>query len=252
MAAEFNLPGSSLAELNKIIQAYGHFSDKASGQEVANLAGVHRTTISRSAKFLVDAGVLSLGAQKNLTDLGRKLARAIEHDVTNDIARYWREAVSQNEKFSKLITKLRIKGGMTEKAFSDHVLYVSGVKKTKPTETGARTVVDILLAANMITEQNGQLGVSAGTELASESSRSEPIADTEEEHSETAKVSLPTQSEVSADVKADTRREVVSINPNPQVTINIQLHIPEVSDSETYDRLFKALADNLFPPKDVT
>ena len=84
MPVEFNLPGSSIDELKKIIMAYGNFTDKAALEEVGKLVGVQSSTISRNAKFLVDTGILSNGAQKASTDLGRNLARAIEHKVADD------------------------------------------------------------------------------------------------------------------------------------------------------------------------
>lgn len=245
--SELNLPGSSFDELTKIIQAYGHFTEKASGEEVGKVAGVHRTTISRNSKFLVDIGVLTTGAQKSATDLGQRLARALEHNVTEDIRKYWGEAISQNEEFSKLVTTLRIKGGMTEKAFSDHILYVSGAKKSKPAETGARTIVDVLLAAGMINEADGNLHVSAGSSTHAEPSKPTNPSSGSAEPTRQEEILA---GEHTIDLQAPD--SIVSINPNPQVTINIQLQIPEATDPETYNQLFEALAKNLFPPKNAS
>lgn len=36
-------------------------------------------------------------------------------------------------------------------------------------------------------------------------------------------------------------------NKRPNVCINIRLQIPEVDDTDVYDRFFKAMKDNLFP-----
>lgn len=243
---EFHLPGSSYEELSKIIQAYGHIKEKAGVDQVGNLAGIHKTTVSRSSKFLTDAGLISSGAQKAPTELGRKLARALEHKVADDIQRHWREAVSQNEKFSQLVTTLRIKSGMDEKTFSEHILYVSGQQKSKQAETGARTVVDILVASGMILEENGALSVSKVSVINSDqdSKVDGPVAALKDFEATGPKVEAEMPTHTSADA-------VVSVSPTPQVTINIQLQIPEASDPDTYDRLFKALAENLFPPKNA-
>ncbi|MEY3533805.1 MAG: hypothetical protein RI979_1829, partial [Pseudomonadota bacterium] len=156
-SVEFNLPGSSFEEVRKIVHAYSSFATKVGLDEVAKVSGINSTIISKSAKFLVDIGVLSSGAQKVATDLGRKLGRAIEHKVVDDERIYWSDCVKSNEKVSKLITTIRIKGGMTEKAFSDHVLYVSGSKSTSGNKTGARCMTDILVASGLVLEADGKL-----------------------------------------------------------------------------------------------
>src|SRR5690606_41977343 len=68
-----------------------------------------------------------------------------------------------NEKVAGLVTTVRIKGGMTEAEFSNHVLYVSGQKNTSGNKTGARCDVDVLLAADLLREDNGKLAVSAAS-----------------------------------------------------------------------------------------
>ena len=35
----------------------------------------------------------------------------------------------------------------------------------------------------------------------------------------------------------------------PQIAINIQLHLPETENAEVYEKLFKALRENLLEPK---
>jgi hypothetical protein len=39
-----------------------------------------------------------------------------------------------------------------------------------------------------------------------------------------------------------------AIGVAPQIAINIQLQLPETDNAEVYEKLFKALKDNLFPP----
>lgn len=161
MATEFNLPGSSFEEVQKILRGYSSSPDQTSLDNLAKLVGLHKTIISRNNKFLTDIGLISGGVKKSATDLGKKLGRALDHKQETDAQSYWREAVQTNEKVSGLVTTVRIKGGMTEKDFSSHVLYVSGQKNTSGNKTGARCVVDVLLAANLLQEENGKLVVSA-------------------------------------------------------------------------------------------
>ena len=122
MAAEFNLPGSSFDEVQKILKGYSHAPEQASLDQLSKLTGLHSTVISRNNKFLFDLGLISGGMKKTATELGRGLGRALDHEQDTDAQRYWREAVQTNEKVSGLVTTVRIKGGMTEKDFSSHVL----------------------------------------------------------------------------------------------------------------------------------
>ncbi|MDD9706851.1 hypothetical protein PVW53_06110 [Seohaeicola sp. SP36] len=231
---EFNLPGSSYDELKKIIMGYGDVSQKASLSEVSKLAGVHETTISRSAKFLVDVGLITNGAQKCATDLGKRLSRALDHSVDDDIKECWALAVESNEKVAKLVTTIRIKGGMQERAFSDHVLYVSGAKSTSSNKTGARTVTDILLVAGLINEIDGKLNVSRPTNVA-------PI------ESGGSKQEESTSAHERKQVEPDFVKELpISVQPkSPQININLQIVLPEAKDPEVYERIFRALRDNL-------
>jgi len=123
MATEFNLPSSSFGEFTKILQGYSHFSQPASLEDISKVSGVGRTVVSANNKFLVDIGLITAGNKKSPTPLGGQLGRAIEHKQDDDARRYWREAVGTNEKVSGLVTTIRIKGGMSESDFVDHVLY---------------------------------------------------------------------------------------------------------------------------------
>ena len=163
MNTEFNLPGSSFEEIQKILKGYSHAPEKASLDQLSKLTGLHTTVISRNNKFLTDIGLIAGGQKKTSTDLGTKLGRALDHKQDADAQRYWKEAVQTNEKVAGLVTTVRIKGGMTENEFSSHVLYVSGQKNNSHNKTGARSVVDVLLAANLLEEENGKLIVSTAT-----------------------------------------------------------------------------------------
>jgi hypothetical protein len=114
VAAEFNLPGSSFEELQKILKGYSHAPDNSNLDSLSKLTGLHPSVISRNNKFLTDINLISGGMKKTATELGKKLGRALDHKQAEDAQKYWRESVQTNEKVSGLVTTVRIKGGMTE------------------------------------------------------------------------------------------------------------------------------------------
>lgn len=244
MTTEFNLPGSSFEEVQKILKGYSHAPENASLDQLSKLTGLHSTVISRNNKFLTDIGLISGGMKKNSTELGKKLGRALDHNQETDARGYWKEAVQTNEKVSGLVTTVRIKGGMTEKDFSGHILYVSGQKNNSGNKTGARCVVDVLLTANLLQEENGKLIVSSAPEKETPAELKSGAS----EQPQTAKVPLENGTE-------NPRISAIPAIPHaasltPQIAINIQLHLPETENAEVYEKLFKALRDHLLSPKE--
>ncbi|QQR75336.1 MAG: hypothetical protein IPJ17_07100 [Holophagales bacterium] len=244
MSKEFNLPGSSFEEVQKILKGYSHASENASLDAMSKLTGLHTTVVSRNNKFLVDLGLIAGAVAKTATDLGRRLGRALDHNQAEDARRYWKEAVQTNEKVSGLVTTVRIKGGMSEKDFSDHVLYVSGQKNNAGNKTGARCVVDMLLAGGLLVEADGKLTIAS------------PGADQGTENSvvPATKAPVPTPPPgLEASVPHSIAQVVVpppdAAMLSPQIAINIQLHLPETENAEVYEKLFRALREHLLSPK---
>jgi hypothetical protein len=58
VAAEFNLPGSSFEELQKILKGYSHAPDNSNLDSLSKLTGLNRSVISRNSKFLTDINLL--------------------------------------------------------------------------------------------------------------------------------------------------------------------------------------------------
>lgn len=245
MATEFNLPGSSFEELVKIVKGYSHAPDNSSLEDLSKLTGLHPTNISRNNKFLTDLSLISGGNRKSATELGRKLGRALDHNQILDTQKYWKEAVQTNEKVSGLITTVRIKGGMTEKEFSSHALYVSGQSNSQGNKTGSRCILDVLLAANLLQEEGGNLRVNNPTQEQVTPSNAEPEKTIIEPPSPP-----PPKSPQSADPPPRPPSVLAtSTNQNiPQIAINIQLHLPETENSEVYEKLFRALRAHLLNP----
>lgn len=246
MATEFNLPGSSFEEIQKILKGYSHAPEQATLDQLSKLTGLHATIISRNNKFLSDIGLIAGGMKKTATDLGKKLGRALDHKQNADAQGYWKEAVQTNEKVAGLVTTVRIKGGMTESDFSAHVLYVSGQKNNSGNKTGARCVVDVLLAANLIQEENGKLVVSSA-----------PVKETPADLKPDTQAA--TQPTAVANGNSNGGGTGIPLQPlpaipqigslTPQIAINIQLHLPETENAEVYEKLFKALREHLLNPK---
>lgn len=241
MTPEFHLPSSSFEEIQKIVKGYGHTSGSASLDQISKITGLNRTIISGNNKFLSDIGLISGGMKKTATDLGNKLGRALDHKQVNDSRLLWREAIQTNEKVAGLVTTVRIKNGMTEKEFSDHTLYVSGQKNTTHNRTGARCLVDVLLAAGLINENDGKLMV-ATESLVPEVHQSDP--------SRTAPPTAPEPVNEDSSPRIAVAPVSLPTDMTPQIAINIQLHLPETENSEVYEKLFKALREHLLSPKE--
>ncbi len=247
MTTEFNLPGSSFEEVRKILKGYSHAQEQASLDQLSKLIGLHATVISRNNKFLSDIGLIAGGMKKTATELGKKLGRALDHKQDADAQGYWKEAIQTNEKVAGLVTTVRIKGGMTEAEFSSHVLYVSGQKNNAGNKTGARCVVDVLLAANFLQEENGKLVVSSAPpkETPADLKSAAPLpaqpaaAVPDNENGNGNGAPLPTLPVIPQ-----------GSNLTPQIAINIQLHLPETENAEVYEKLFKALREHLLSPKE--
>ena len=165
-----------------------------------------------------------------------------------DTKKFWREAVQSNAELSNLVTTVRIRGGMTEDAFAGQVLYVSGQKNNKDNRTGSRAITDILITADLLEEKDGKLSVSKPSSeenfQVSTTVDSEPVSTVVPEAS-------PPKSERSPQNSPPPGNPVVSVPSSvPSIAINIQLHLPETDNAEVYEKLFKALREQLISPKD--
>jgi hypothetical protein len=154
---KFKLPGSSYEEVVRIIKAYDHYESEVELNEVSQVSALHPTAISRNTGFLVAVGVLEGGQKKVLTSQGRSLARALDHEITDDIRTYWRDIVQANDFMRKLISAIRIRNGMDPATLQAHIAYSAGQPKTPKVMTGATTVIDILQVAEVVREMDGKL-----------------------------------------------------------------------------------------------
>lgn len=177
----FKLPGSSYAEVAKIIRAYGLANDNAVPKDVADRAGMDPTNVSRNNGFLVSLGILTPGKKKSLTSAGRSLAQALDYEIPEQISVAWRALVSENEFFKKILSAVRIRGGMEVSSLRSHVAYTAGAPKKSASMTGAGTVIDVLTLAGYLTGDE-----SGGSKVFATSREDQPLS------------SLPSKEQVAA------------------------------------------------------
>jgi len=215
-AEKFKLPSSSYEEVTKIIKAYGHFSAPAELGQVSKLIGMDPTVISRNVGFLLELAILEPGKKKNITSVGRNLAQALEHEMPDEIRKNWRDIVSETEFLNKLITSIKIRNGMDEGTLQSHIAFSAGQPKKPAVMTGARTVVDILRASELILEQDGKIILAKVEE------------ESEAEHLKNIKLGSHQPSSPSGYVSSPQVSKVVAEQPysgNPQVKININVTV---------------------------
>jgi len=234
---KFSLPGSSLDILKKIIQGYYKADKKCDLDSIAKLVRINRTTLSSNNKFLLEVGIIEGKRKKGITESGKKLGHAIEHNQQRDVREILGKIIQNNKFLSDLVTTVRIEvDKLTPEKFAEHILYASGLNKTKDNETGARTVMDILLSSELVNEVGGKIMVGkpsiepeieeALTEEAKEEEEKEDIKKKQETHG---------------------TQEIQKGN-QPSIAINIQLQLPETENTQIYEDLFKALYDHLIKP----
>jgi len=171
----FKLPGSSYAELAKIVRAYGHAPDEATPKDVADRAAIDPTQVSRNNGFLLSVGIVEGGNKKTLTPRGRSLAKALDFEMPDEIASAWRAVVSENDFLRKIVSAVRIRGGMEPSALRSHVAYTAGAAKKPTSMAGAGSVVDALKVAGLLRDQDGKIIAAPDGETASSGASEFPV-----------------------------------------------------------------------------
>lgn len=236
---DFSLPGSSLDEIEKIIEAHAQRDSPSSNADIAKLAGLDKTTVSRNNKFLVCTGVLEGGNKKTPTEVGQKLGHALHHEKEGDVRKFWQQVVTGNSFLSEQLTAVRVQKGVKSEDLASNILYNAGAKKNKHSETGSKAVADVLVRAGLLEERDGKFQVAKGPSPKPE--KAVPEAEPDEEPSE----DVPSVEE--APPRQDTRRQF----ERPfQLAVNLQLQLPEFDDTSKYEELFKALREQLLAPNE--
>ena len=237
MSEKLSLPASSYDEMIKIIKGYSNTKGPASLDDIAKLVGMNRTRVSANNKFFSESGLIQGGNKKTATSLGSSLGRALDHNQIQDIQDCWKKIVSANENIAGLVTTIRIKGGMTSEELAAHILYVSGQTNNKGNRTGANALVEILKASGLIELADDKIVVAQPNS----NDESEASGKISEDNGSTLPMAETPQ--IPAQNGQGTNQPVyqVATQANPQIAINIQLHLPETDNPEVYKNLFKAL-----------
>lgn len=160
----FKLPQSSYETICRIVQAYAQVGDKTNLTTISKILGNDTTVISRNTQFLVSVGLLEGGRDKGVTAAGAKLGRALEFNEAEDIASGWREVLVGHTLVQRILSAIRIRGGMDAPTLQAQIVYTAGVNKTSGTMTGGGAVVEMLRAANLVLERDGRYIVPSAAE----------------------------------------------------------------------------------------
>jgi hypothetical protein len=230
---KFAVPSNSYSELQKIIKAYAHAGKKISLTEASKLTGMHTTAISGCNKFLVQLGILSGGSNKQSTELGAKLGKAMEHNQEAETKRLLAQIVSASEFLSNVVSSIRIKGGMDEDSLVSHILYVASQKSSAYAKTGARAIVAILTDSGVVEEVDGKYTVSTAPPGSGDEAEDIPPAKPARE------------SDKGESTSHNIVRKRAGTNGQPNITISINLQLPDTADPQIYENFFKAMKTHL-------
>lgn len=128
------------------------------------------TNVSRNNGFLMLLGIINSGKKKGPTEIGMRLGQALEFEVEDHVSEIWRAICEENDFLRNLVSSVRIRKGMELNALRAHVAYSAGQSKSASVLTGAGTVIEILKAANLISEKDGKY---VATDLGSVTEKSE-------------------------------------------------------------------------------
>lgn len=242
MSEEFKLPGSSYAEVSKIIQGYATIGKAASLNEVSKAIGMDPTSISRNSGFLVSVGILEPGKTKGPTEIGRSLGNALIHDQTSEIKRLWREVIINSEFMKSIVSAIRIRKGMDDGALRSHIAYSAGAKKGANTTAGCGTIIEILKISETIAESDGKYIVSSLSQSSTEAASSASAGSGTEYPIQSASPKTNTIAQVSGGVSPRADSGGLAIQ------INIEVHC-DADDLDTLGTKIRKIIDDINEPQ---
>lgn len=228
----FELPLSSLTELEKIIEGYYVLDTNVSLDDISKLTGIGRTHLSPNHPFLKEAGIIEGTNQKSITALGKDLGGAIHHKLPDEIQQYWSQVVDGNEFLSKAVMTIKIKKGMTPTELSSHILFVAKAADNKSNRTGANAIIEILAKSRKIQDIEGKFEY-AGATLNMPANENKTNEQPRDEAVEQQKI------------KIINRSESTEKSGFPNLHINIQIHFSADSSPDQIDQIFASMAKHL-------
>jgi hypothetical protein len=239
---EIPLPASSVDTLKKILKAYYYCREKPTdNSQIASRAGISKQDVSRNNGFLSYLGILSVGARKQLTEDGRKLALAMVNDQSEEEGVLWLEALSRGEVTQKAIHAIQVQGSIQKKDIANKLAHSLGVILDGYVTTGVHTLLDILLKAGVIQEGDEDYSYREPTPGNPPSQVPAGLPNAHAgESSEQRPVGTPT---------AATEPKKSLAYPDrvpPTVHIDIQVHISSEATPEQIDQVFASMAKHLY------
>lgn len=228
----FKVPSSSLLEIEKIIDGYFVLGQNVSLDDISGLTGISKTTLSPNHPFLREVGIIQGGVKKSATPLGSELGNAIHHKLPEEVQKYWKQIVKDNDFLSKVSSTVRIKKGMTPQELASHILYVAKVADNKSNRTGANAILDILIKSGILKELDGKL----------EYIDSLPILPIK---NEVAKLDANIVDESSTDKSKQQKSSDTDGSFFPNLHIDIQIHIDSSCSLEQIDQIFISMSTHL-------
>lgn len=227
---KIKLPRSSYEELSKIIIAYSTLNRACSLDDIAHTSGIGKTNVSANNAFLANVEIIEGGNKKQITQKGLKLGRALEHEIEQEVPKAWKEVINESDFLTKMVQAVKIRKGMDSSQLENHIAFSSGEKKSKSVMTGARAVVDILLASEML--------ITDGDKLVANNSTNEPIEFQE------------SKPEIDDEVEPAQQYNISSVKTSG-VNINIELRINATPDDlEGLGSKIKAIIEELNEDKE--
>ena len=245
---EFRLPASQLGDLERIIAGYASRSkeDGVSNDDVESACGIDSTTVSRNNRFLEQVDILekvSRGSRR-ITKKGEKLGKAVEVGIEEDVSSYWRKVIQDNEFLSEQLTLVRL-NDIGKSELAKRILLNSNTSTTSRMKTGSKTLVDIY-------EKAGLIEIDEDNKLRVSTSPGKKTKRPSNSKGNTNNDGKPAQelAERREDTPESPRGDSAVYTDDTSININIQLELPETSNPEVYDELFRSLRENLLSPSD--
>lgn len=230
----FELPTSSLSELEKIIEGYYELDTNVSLDDISSLTGIGRTALSPNHPFLKATGIIHGMNQKSITPLGKDLGGAIRHKLPDEVQQYWLQVIDGNEFLSKVAATVRIKKGMPSSELLSHILFIAKAQDNKSNRTGANAIVEIFLKAKKLIDVDGKIEYSDSAVSTTMNGTKDEVEELQDDQ-----------------VLEKEKPQKIKSNENsgntgyPNLHINIQIHISADSSPDQIDQIFASMAKHL-------
>ena len=150
---------------------------------------------------------------------------ALLHDMSDEVAASWRSVVDSVDFLGKIPAALRIRGAMDEDALAKHIMFTANATVSAGARTGARTVIDLLEAAEAISLKDGKFYAQDGSPVVHDNGDSPQSGKT---------------------IPALPAPPPALLGNAPTVHVDVQVHIATDASAEQIDAIFASMAKHLY------